>query len=191
MTNDPDSDSVRDLADLHVDTVRRENDHVDDRMAELESQVSELETTVSTLESEKADIEEDKEAAKELLAEFRDTQRDEQLTRIKQANEAVSPDNEVDLSTLEDASVDQLQTVAEIVEAAAGSQTVSNTDRSPEFSGVDDGTPDADAIEQRKMQVANDEGLMGLYEKAKSGDFEADHDNLAANDISAAMGGDQ
>lgn len=160
MTDD--NDEVLELADLNVDYVRSSNDHVDNRMTELEDQISELEQQVATLESEKEDLAEEKEATEELLAEFQEDQRQKQLNRIKEANDAVAPDEEVDLSTLEDASVDQLETVADMIEAAAGSAEVSNTDASPDLSNVDsnDGSDD---LEEAMAEVAQEEGLYGMY----------------------------
>lgn len=171
---DPNEDDVRDLADLNVAAIRAGNDHVDDRMSEMESQISDLEQQIATLEDEKEDLEADKEAAESLLADFRDTQRDEQLRRIRQANEAVGADEEIDLDTLEDASVDQLETVAEMLESATATTQVSNRDSTPDISGIDSSAVDDD-VEGRKAQLAEKEGLARLYEKAQTDGFEVDH----------------
>lgn len=198
--NDPDPDQFPKLADLNVDKVRAENDHVDNRIAELEGQVSDLQSDKATLEEEKADLEEKKNATEQLLADFREDQREEQMNRIRSANEAVSDEDEVDLSTLEDASVDQLTTVADMLEkatAATGGQP-SNANRRP---NLNDANPNAgdDGVDEMKQQIAQEEGLGGLYEKATTDGFEHDHQSLtggdaselARNDLDAAMGGDQ
>lgn len=169
MTDD-DPTQYPKLADLHLDTVRAENDHVDQRFAELQEEVRELEDEVATLEDEKEDLREEKEAAEELLDDLKEGQRQKQLNRIKEANEAVSEDTEVDLSTLEDASVDQLETVAEMLESAAGTDAVSNTDRAPDVGGADpDGTGGADELADRKAKLAEQTGLSSLYEQAQEG----------------------
>lgn len=200
---DPADDHVHELADLHIDTIRRENDHVDQRLEELEAEITSLESDVDQLESEKADIAEEKEAAEELLGDLREGQRKKQLNRIKEANAAVSEDNEVDLSTLEDASVEQLETVAQMVEGAAGAAGVSNTDRTPDVGGATpegtggDGPSD---LEQRKAAVADEHGLASLYAQATEG-FEVDHTDPTGAQINdgvtessafdAATGGEQ
>lgn len=171
MTED---DDIHDLADLNVSAVRAGNEHVDDRMSELESKISDLEQQVASLEDEKEEIEQEREAAEKLLADFRDSRREEQLDRIRQANEAVGADEEVDLSTLEDASVDQLETVAEMLESASTSEEVSNSDRTPDLSNLDGGSSDG-GIEETKAQVAAENGLGRLYERAKNDDFDIDH----------------
>lgn len=205
MTPDPDPDQFPKLADLNVDKVRAENDHVDNRIAELESQVEDLQSEKATLEEEKADLAEEKEATEQLLADFRESQREEQLNRIREANELVADEDEVDISSLEDASVDQLVTVADMLEqvTAAAAESIqsnsqpSNADRRPNLGGADP-DPDND-IQSAKQQVANESGLGALYQKATNDEFEYDHKSLtpgdgsehASNDLDAAMGGEQ
>ena len=185
------------LADLHIDTIRRENDHVDTRLAELESEISELESDKEDLKDEVAEVEADKEAAEKLLADFHEGQRKKQLNRIQEANEAVSEDTEVDLSTLEDASADQLETVADMLEAASGA-TVDNSDNKPDVAGT---APDtgADDLESRKAELAQEGGLAGMYKSVKEGNVTVDHDAMGADTgqatgadiIDSAMGGEQ
>lgn len=187
---DKDPDQFPKLADLNVDKVRAENDHVDNRIAELESKVSNLQSEVATLEDEKSSLEDKKEAAEQLLAEFHDSQREEQLARIREANEAVAPEDEVDLEPLEEASVDQLTTVANMVEkaaAAAGQTQPTNANRRPELSNAD---PQSNGdIDDLKAQAAKKAGLGELYEKAQNDAFTANHQQIGdgvSNDLSAA-----
>lgn len=199
MTNDPDPDQFPKLADLNVDKVRAENDHVDNRIAELEAQVADLQSEKASLEEEKASLEDEKEATEQLLADFRESQRDEQLNRIRQANQVVADEDEVDLSTLEDASVDQLTTVADMLEKATQATSTgqpSNANRRPNLNNADPATAADDDL---KAQIAAEEGLGSLYEQAKNGDFEYDHKSLAGGeanalanaDLEGAMGGEQ
>ena len=172
-----DQDDHPKLADLHIDTIRRENDHVDQRLAELEDEIDDLESEVSTLEDEKADLSEEVTAKEQLIADFRDGQREKQLNRIREANEAVAEETEVDLSTLEDASVDQLETVAEMLENASGNG-VSNTDRTPEVSDPEGGSGGPSGLEERKAEIAAEEGLAKLYADAKSGEPDISRDDF-------------
>ena len=186
------------LADLHIDTIRRENDHVDTRLAELESEISELESDIDYLEDEVDEVEADKEAAEKLLADFHEGQRKKQLNRIQEANEAVSEDTEVDLSTLEDASADQLETVADMLEAASGA-TVDNSDNKPDVAGTAPDVDGADDLEARKAELAQEGGLAGMYKSVKEGNVTVDHDAMGADTgqatgadiIDSAMGGEQ
>lgn len=174
---DNDPETVRDLADLNVDFVRAENSHVDSRMETLESQISELEQQVASLEGEKDDLATEKEATEKLLAKFRDAQREKQLNRIQEANAAVDADEEVDISTLEEADVDQLETVANLLESAAGSSGVSNSGNAPDLSGVEgDDSPD---LQSQMAEVANDAGLGSMFQEvAGTDDSGADEPSL-------------
>lgn len=158
------------LADLHVSTVRRENDHVDDEISSLEDEVSSLQDEVAALKSERDGLEDEKEAAEELLEEFSKSQREAQLQRIRAANEQVDTDDEIDLEALEDADADQLEVVAEMLEnaaEAAGTESVSNTGSKPNVSGVE---READDIESKKDEVAKRMGLAKSRDRMKNGD---------------------
>lgn len=167
---DPADDTPK-LADLNVRTVRRENDNVDEAMAELEDQLDDLETEVAEKDATIDTLEDEKEQAQTLLAKFEEGQRKEQLDRIREANEKVDADDEVDLSTLEDANVDTLSSVADMVERAAEAATtegVSNTDDEPDLGGVDPNDDDTDAA---LAEAASAMGLSKSYEKLQNDEF--------------------
>lgn len=187
------------LSDLNVQTVRQENASVDDRISELESDIEELEDEVGEKADRIEDLEEEKNTAEKLLTQLRDSEREKHLARIREANEQVTDDEEVDLSAFDDADPDQLATVADMVEQAAGAEAdVSNTGEGPDISDVEGADDDlGDALDK----AAENWGLSSSWEKAKNDDFgnpEGFTDpNSASNDepsygdlVDALAGGD-
>ena len=174
MSDPTDPDDPPMLADLRVSTIRRENDRVDEEFEQLESQVDDLETDVDDLETELEDERDRADAAEKLLAEFRDSEREELLARIREANETVDDDEEVDLSALEDASVDQLETIAEMIENVAGTQPEVSNRGGPDLGQVDDGSQTAEDVLD---EVAADFGLSRKWEQTKNGDFSTPSDD--------------
>lgn len=168
------------LADLNVSTVRRENDAVDERISELESEADDLRGEVADLEAENDRLEKENDQARELLSRLQDSQRNEQLQRIKEANERVDPDQEIDLETLEDASVDHLATVADMLEVAADkadSGSISNTENRPDVGGTN--PEEDDDLESALEEMAQDMGLTRPWEKAKNDSFSGPNGTVA------------
>lgn len=163
------------LADLRVATIRRENDGVDEELSRLEDEVADLKDQVDDLETERDEEAERAEKAEKLLSKLRDAEREDQLNRIREANEAVDDGDEVDLSTLEEASVDQLETVADLLEQASETTEVSNKGTSPDLSQVDGGEP---SFEDELAEVAEQWGLSRKYEQAKNDEFASPGDNF-------------
>lgn len=177
MSNQED-DNVRPLADLNVPTVRRENAAVDDQISSLESELADLREEVADLENERDTAEERADEAEQLLEKFHDAQRDEQLARIRAANEEVDDEDEVDISALEDASVDQLETVADLLEVTAG-ETVEVSNEGADLSQVDDGEK---SLEEELAEKADEFGLGQAYRKMVNGEspaatYQADSDD--------------
>lgn len=176
------NDDIRDLPDLSVATVRRENPEVESAMAALEAQVEDLRaekaSLESTIEQKDESIEElEQEAAdvRTLLDQFRESQRADLVARIEAANEALGDDEQVDLASLtagdDPASVDHLTTMAEMAERLAEkatSEPVSNRQNAPDLSAADVGG-DAD---DRLAELADEMGMGDAYQKLQSDGFD-------------------
>lgn len=168
MTED---DDTQYLEDLNVRHIRAENDEVDETMSDLEAEVERLEAEVDDKEETISDLRDEKETYEELVSDFREGQRNEYLDRIREANEAVSEDDEVDLSAFEDADPDTLRAVAEQVERlaeAANAGSVSND--KPDLSDVSPDDDEIDDLEAAKREAAKEAGLLDAYERIQNGE---------------------
>lgn len=170
MSNPEENDNVHSLADLNVATVRRENEAVAEQIDSLEAEVEELRKEKSDLEDDLDEEESRANEAEKLLKEFAENQRKEQLARIRSANEAVDDEEEVDLSTLEEASVDQLETVADMLEAAAGTETTVGNDPA-DLDTVEGGEK---TLEDELAEKADEFGLGRSYRRVLGDDEEAE-----------------
>lgn len=192
---DTNDNSVQ-LDTLSATFIRENNDQVDEAISGLEDQVASLQDERASLKATIEDkddridaLTEEKETAEQLLETFRESQRDDHLSRIRAANDQLSESDQVDLASLEDASPDQLATVADFAEKLAGqaSQSGVANQSEPDLSSVE-GDGDLDA---QLKQAAADIGMADAFEKARSGGFERAEGlsfNAAAESASATGG---
>lgn len=184
-------DETQYLEDLNVRHIRAENDEVDEAMADLEAKVDDLESEVDDKEAQIADLEEEKEAYESLVADFRESRREEYLDRIRAANEAVSADDEVDLTAFEDADPDTLRAVAEQVERlaeAAGADSVGN--EKPDLSNADPGDDFDEDLEEAKARIADENGFGDAYRRIQEGELPGPggmRNNSPGDDLSAQL----
>lgn len=183
------------LEDLNVRHIRAANEQVDEEMSDLEAKVSDLEDEIATLEDEVDDKDEQIEAYEGVIADFRESRREEYLERIREANEAVSEDEEIDLSAFEDSDPDTLQAVAEQVERladAARDEPVRN--ETPDLGNAAGGDGGDDDLEAAKQEVAESVGLGSAYERIQNGDTRkpmsvgnGSRNNSPGDDLRAAL----
>jgi chromosome segregation ATPase len=164
------NDDVLPLGDINISTARQANEHIDQAMAENEAKIEELQKQVATLEDERDSYKDQAEKAADILEEIQAEKRQKLLARIEEANEAVAPDQEVDLSSLAEADVATLEQVASVLEvhAEAASQPVSNQNTQPDLSNVED-APEGASLDDKLNEVASSMGLGRSWDTMEAG----------------------
>lgn len=162
-----DNPPIHQLADLNVATVRRDNAAVDELISGLESEAAELRKEKEDLEAAVDSEKERADTAEELIKKFHDSRREEELARIREANEAVDEDDRVDIAALEEASVDQLETVADLLEVTAGTSAEVSNDE-PDLGTVEGGEK---TLEDELAEKAEGWGLGRSYQRLVNGEI--------------------